>query len=97
MPSLQGLPPARRPRVRAERDSAALGRAQGGLASVTTIWSAAFVPLIGTARCSPGFSVTPAISQCPNDKNGAAREPAGIAHFRRPIPSLGNPRATIPA
>ena len=97
MPSPQGLPAASRSRARPERDIAALGTTQGGLAAVTAVSSAAFVPLMGTARCSPGFSVTPAITHCANDKISAAYEPAGIAHFRRPIPSLGNPRATIPA
>lgn len=97
MPSPQGLPPTSRPRARPGRDTAAPGSTQGGLAAVTAISSAAFVRLRGTARCSPGFSVTPAITHCPNDKNSAAYEPAGIAHFRRPIPRLGNPRATIPS
>jgi hypothetical protein len=97
MPSPRGLPPASRPSARPARDIAALGSTQGGLAAVTVISSAVFAPLMGTAWCSPGFSVTPAITHCPNDKNSAAYEPAGIAYFRRPIPSLGNPRATVRA
>jgi hypothetical protein len=97
MPPRKGPSPAKQPRARTERDTAAFGSAEGALAAVTAISSAALAPLTATARCSPGFSVTQALGQSPNDKNGAAHEPGGIVHFRQPIPSLGNPRATIPA
>ena len=104
MPSPKGLSPPKRPRAHTERAAAALGGGGGVRGVVTAISSAEMALLIGTAALAGSALIGSGArwlfghrSARANNQNSAAYYRAGIAHFRRPPPSLGSPRATIPA
>ena len=102
MPSPKGLPPPKLLRSSTEPDTRA--SAGGVLVAATGTSGREWAPpirtavLAGSAPLGSGDRwVFARRSNQPNNQSGAAYHRAIFAHFHAPIPTLGSPRATIPA